>query len=124
MAYKRLPSSLTAAVVRSVKTPGKYHDGKGTGLYLRVESNGSRFWARRTTVNGKRREIGLGSPPIVSLVSAREEAEANKRLIRRREDPLAKKRKERRQKTLKRLRLLNSPRLRKTQKTARRFLLH
>lgn len=99
MAHKRLSSSLTAALVRSVKTPGKYHDGKGTGLYLRVEPNGSRFWVQRTTVNGKRREIGLGSPPIVSLVEAREEAEANKRLIRRGEDPLAKKRKERRQKT-------------------------
>lgn len=99
MATKGLTKPLTAALVRSAKAPGKYHDGKGTGLYLRVEPNGSRFWVQRTTVNGKRREIGLGSPPIVSLVEAREEAEANKRLIRRGEDPLAQKRKTRHQKT-------------------------
>ena len=99
MALNARSGPLTAALVRSAKEPGKYHDGKGTGLYLRVEPNGSRFWVQRTTVNGKRREIGLGSPPIVSLVEAREEAEANKRLIRRGEDPLAQKRKARRQKT-------------------------
>jgi integrase len=99
MALNGRSGPLTAALVRSVKEPGKYHDGKGTGLYLRVEPNGSRFWVQRTTVNGKRREIGLGSPPIVSLVEARDEAEANKRLIRRGEDPLAQKRKARRQKT-------------------------
>ena len=99
MALNQKSGPLTAALVRSAKIPGKYHDGKGTGLYLRVEPNGSRFWVQRTTVNGKRREIGLGSPPIVSLVEAREEAEGNKRLIRRGEDPLAQKRKARRQKT-------------------------
>lgn len=99
MALDQKSGPLTAALVRSAKIPGKYHDGKGTGLYLRVEPNGSRFWVQRTTVNGKRREIGLGSPPIVSLVEAREEAEGNKRLIRRGEDPLAQKRKARRQKT-------------------------
>lgn len=92
MALKERSGPLTAALVRSVKVPGKYHDGKSTGLYLRVEQNGSRFWVQRTTVNGKRREIGLGSPPIVSLVNARKEAEENKRLIRRGEDPLAQKR--------------------------------
>lgn len=99
MALNGRSGPLTAALVRSVKEPGKYHDGKGTGLYLRVEPNGSRFWVQRTAVNGKRREIGLGSPPIVSLVEAREEAEGNKRLIRRGEDPLAQKRKARRKKT-------------------------
>ncbi|WP_108815668.1 tyrosine-type recombinase/integrase [Loktanella sp. Alg231-35] len=99
MALNGRSGPLTAALVRSVKTPGKYHDGRGTGLYLRVEPNGSRFWVQRTTINGKRREIGLGSPPVVSLVEAREEAVENKRLIRRGEDPLARKRQARRQKT-------------------------
>ena len=99
MALNGRSGPLTAALVRSVKESGKYHDGKGTGLYLRVEPNGSRFWVQRTTVNGKRREIGLGSPPMVSLIEAREEAEANKRLIRRGADPLAQKRNSRRQKT-------------------------
>jgi integrase len=99
MALTQKSGPLTAALVRSAKEPGKYHDGKGTGLYLRVETNGSRFWVQRTTINGKRREIGLGSPPIVSLVAAREEAEQNKRMIRHGDDPLAQKRTARRQKT-------------------------
>jgi len=99
MALNSRSGPLTAAFVRSVNAPGKYHDGMGTGLYLRVELNGSRFWIQRTTINGKRRELGLGSPPVVSLVEAREQAYEHKRLIRRGDDPLAQKRKTRRQKT-------------------------
>jgi hypothetical protein len=69
MALTQKSGPLTAALVRSAKDPGKYHDGKGTGLYLRVETNGSLFWVQRTTINGKLLEFGLGSPPIVSLVA-------------------------------------------------------
>lgn len=87
--------SLTAAFVRTVSEPGKYHDGAGTGLYLRVETNGSRFWIQRTVINGRRREIGLGSPPVVTLAEAREQALENKRLIRVGRDPLAEKRRTR-----------------------------
>ena len=87
--------ALTAAFVQAVKQPGKYHDGKGTGLYLRVEPNGSRFWVQRITIRGKRRELGLGSPPTVTLAGAREAALDNKRIARAGGDPLAAKRKAR-----------------------------
>lgn len=40
------PKSLTAAFVSSVKEPGKYHDGKGTGLFLLVKSSGARSWVQ------------------------------------------------------------------------------
>lgn len=87
------PKGLTAAFVNSAREPGKYHDGKGTGLFLLVKPTGGRFWVQRITVRGKRRELGLGSPPVVTLAEAREQALDNKRLARSGGDPLAEKRK-------------------------------
>ena len=86
---------LTTAYIKSLTVPGKYHDGGGTGLMVRVDKSGGRYWVQRTTINRKRREIGLGSFPVVSLAMAREQALDNKRLIRSGLDPLAKKRKAR-----------------------------
>ncbi|MDF2143143.1 site-specific integrase [Paenirhodobacter sp. CAU 1674] len=90
---RRKANTLTAAKLGADLTPGKYHDGGGIGLYLRVEPNGSRFWVQRISVNGKRREIGLGSPPLVSLATARRKATANKQIALDGGDPLAEKRK-------------------------------
>ena len=81
--------ALTAAFVASVRNPGKYHDGKGMGLFLLVKPSGARSWVQRVTIRGKRRDIGLGSPPVVTLAEAREVAMDNKRLARSGEDPLA-----------------------------------
>lgn len=89
---RRASSALTAAKVKTAG-PGKHHDGGGLGLILRVDPNGSRFWVQRITIHGKRREIGLGSPPIVTLAKAREAATENKTLMRSGGDPLAEKRK-------------------------------
>lgn len=89
---RRAASALTAAKVKTAG-PGKYHDGGGLGLILRVDPNGSRFWVQRITIHGKRREIGLGSPPVVSLADARDVALENKKLLRSGGDPLAEKRK-------------------------------
>ena len=41
---RRKSKTLTAAKVNGNLEPGKYHDGGGTGLFLRVEKNGSRRW--------------------------------------------------------------------------------
>ena len=85
--------ALTAAFVSSVKEPGKYHDGKGLGLFLLVKPTGARSWVQRIVIRGTRREIGLGSPPVVTLVKAREQALDNKRLARDGGDPLTARRK-------------------------------
>ena len=85
--------ALTAAFVSTAKEPGKYHDGNGTGLFLFVKPTGGRFWVQRITIRGKRCELGLGSPPVVTLAEAREQALQNKRLTRSGGDPLAAKRK-------------------------------
>lgn len=82
---------LTARFVEAVSTPGNYHDGAGLGLFLRVTSGGSRQWVQRLMVRGRRREIGLGSPPVVPLAKAREKARENKRIAHEGGDPLAEK---------------------------------
>jgi integrase len=90
MAGRRPEKALTAAFVRTVSEPGKYFDGHG--LYLRVEPNGSRFWVQRIAIRGKRTELGLGSPSLVSLKEARDKALANRKMAREGGDPLQAKR--------------------------------
>lgn len=84
-----LGSKLSALFVRSVKEPGKYHDKSGTGLFLRVDKSGAKFWIQRITIHGKRRELGLGSFPLVTLAEARNKAFENKRSVYNGGDPLA-----------------------------------
>ena len=40
-------TSLPALFVKSFSEPGKYHDGGGIGLYLRVDPGGAKFWVQR-----------------------------------------------------------------------------
>ncbi|MCY4495878.1 MAG: integrase arm-type DNA-binding domain-containing protein [Rhodospirillaceae bacterium] len=82
---------LTSAKIKSLSVPGLYGDG-GT-LYLSVSPGGSKSWIQRITINGKRRDLGLGGFPLVSLAEARDKAFENRRLARRGGDPLAAKRK-------------------------------
>jgi hypothetical protein len=72
--------ALSAALVQTVNEPGFYADGNG--LNLRVESSGSKRWVQRVTIHGKRRNIGLGGYPAVSLAEARDAAASNQRAIR------------------------------------------
>lgn len=85
-------SRLNARKVETVTEPGKYHDGGGTGLFLRVWPSGSRQWVQRVTIRGKRKEIGLGSPPAISLATARKLALENKGKAMQGGDPLAERR--------------------------------
>ena len=71
-------------------TPGRYCDGYG--LYLDVRPTGGRSWIQRLVIRGRWCELGLGSPPRVSLKEAREQALANQKLARAGGDPLAEKR--------------------------------
>ena len=76
---------LNFAFVKSVKHsgrngPDKYHDEHG--LILRVRPSGSKNWFWRGTVQGRRRELGLGAFPYVSLAEARERALDYRRIAR------------------------------------------
>ena len=72
-------ANLTAAKVRNAG-PGRYSDGNG--LILVVWPSGSRNWIQRITVDGKRRDVGLGGYPAVKLADARDAARANKEAVR------------------------------------------
>ena len=63
--------ALTALKIRTLKEPGRY--GDGNGLYLIVDSSGAKRWILRTIVQGRRRDMGLGSARLVSLADARDE---------------------------------------------------
>ncbi len=82
--------ALTAKKVESDLAPGKYFDGHG--LFLRVQPNGQRQWVQRITIRGKRCEMGLGNPALVSLAEARETALANRKLALSGGDPIQAKR--------------------------------
>ncbi len=63
---------LSASKARSVKRPGRYSDSNG--LHLFVTTAGRKSWVLRATVDGKRRDMGLGGFPDVSLTEARTRA--------------------------------------------------
>ena len=81
---------LTAAIVKALAAPGRYGDG-GT-LFLNIAPGGSKSWVQRVTIEGRRRDIGLGGWPVVSLAKARERAFRNRVAISDGLDPLAEKR--------------------------------
>lgn len=69
--------------------PGRHGDGRG--LFLYVKPSGARSWVLRYQVHGRRRDLGLGAYPDVTLAMARERALEARRLIAEGEDPIAKK---------------------------------
>ena len=76
---------LTAAKVKALSEPGRYHDGHG--LMLVIQPGGSKSWIQRLVIQGKRRDFGLGGYPLVMLAEARDKAFANRRIARAGGDP-------------------------------------
>jgi integrase len=74
--------------------PGKYPDGQGLWLVKRTKDAGK--WILRLVVSGKRREMGFGRWPDVSIAEARERAQAARRQLRDGVDPIVERFKERR----------------------------
>jgi hypothetical protein len=72
------------------REPGRYNDGDGLFLELAGPNKGN--WQLRATINGRRRDIGLGSLSLVSLKDAREAAFELRRDIQRGIDPVAERR--------------------------------
>lgn len=87
--------ALTATFVRNIKKPGVYSDKSGSGLRLRVKPDGRKHWLQRYTINGKVREAGLGSYPVVTLAYARQVALDNRRAVLNGLDPIIEKQKAR-----------------------------
>src|SRR5688572_30371764 len=85
--------NLTVIKVKTVTEPGRYSDGDG--LMLKVKPGGSKSWVVRVQVDGKRRDIGLGSAKTVSLAEARRAADELRRKLARGIDPIAERKQER-----------------------------
>ncbi len=81
---------LTALKVKALQKPGRY--GDGAGLYLVVRPSGSKSWVQRAVVDGRRRDMGLGGYPVVSLAVARERAATNLTAVAVGHDPQAERR--------------------------------
>lgn len=84
----RKADELSPLAVSHLKAPGFYAVGVVAGLYLQVLSADSRSWILRTTIGGKRREMGLGGYPDIPLVDAREKARRAKESIELGIDPI------------------------------------
>jgi integrase len=82
----RLIQKLTEAKIRTL-TDIKLHPD-GAGLYLQVKPSGARSWIYRFTLNGRTRDMGLGTLADVSLVKAREKVSAARVLVNDGIDPI------------------------------------
>lgn len=82
---------LTATKIRNLKEAGNYGDGDGLTLILTGPMKGR--WRLRTNINGRRRDIGLGSLGLVSLAEARESAYLIRKDIQNGLDPIAERKK-------------------------------
>ena len=82
---------LSATKANALRKPGRYTDG--AGLHLFVGKTGKKSWVQRITVDGKRRDIGLGGFPTVSLAQARKRATDIREAVADGMDPLTEKRK-------------------------------
>ena len=66
---------LTALDIKRISRPGRHAVGNVPGLLLNVkEDSGSKSWMLRTVIGNKRRTMGLGGYPEVTLAQAREKA--------------------------------------------------
>ncbi len=78
---------LSATRANALKAPGRYADGGG--LYLYISKAGGKSWVQRITVDGRRRDIGLGGYPAVGLAQARAKAASNRAALAEGRDPVA-----------------------------------
>lgn len=90
-AVPKKAKEMTAYQVGRVET-GMHAAGGATGLYLRVSEAGARNWILRAVVGNRRRDMGLGGWPDVSLSEARERARVARRKIDEGIDPIEQRR--------------------------------
>ena len=84
---KHPEKALTDMTIRNLTSPGRYADGNG--LYIVVTKSGAKQWVQRLTVNGRRRDIGLGGYSYTTLADARAKAIEMKSQARNGLDPIA-----------------------------------
>src|SRR5690349_18744193 len=84
----RIAKTMSALEVGRLNQPGYHFVGGVPGLILQVTPSGARTWLLRAMVGERRREIGLGGFPEVSLADAREAARKTRAKIKDGTDPV------------------------------------
>ncbi|AFT66924.1 integrase arm-type DNA-binding domain-containing protein [Cycloclasticus sp. P1] len=79
---------LTPIEIRQLSDKGRYPVGGVAGLYLQVTPPSGKSWLLRVKIAEKRRDIGLGIFPSISLADAREKARELRELVKSGIDPL------------------------------------
>lgn len=85
----RIAKQLGPLEVRRLTAPGYHPVGGVAGLTLQVTPSGTKSWLLRVKVGNKRREIGLGAFPGVTLAMAHDKAQATRNDIIKGIDPVA-----------------------------------
>lgn len=88
----RKARELKALEVARLKEQGFHSVGGVAGLHLRINEAGARNWILRAMVGGKRRDIGLGGFPSVTLALARDKARTTREKIEQGIDPVLERR--------------------------------
>ena len=86
----KVAKELSALEVKNLP-PGAHAVGGVAGLILEVSSTGGKTWILRVRTGSKRREIGLGGYPSISLSEARNKARDTREAIGKGVDPVAEK---------------------------------
>lgn len=91
----RKAEELGALAVSRLRSPGVHFVGGVAGLAMQIEPTGSRSWILRYMIAGRRRDMGLGGFPDVTLAGAREQAREARSKIKSGVDPIEEGRKAR-----------------------------
>ncbi|NMF96132.1 integrase arm-type DNA-binding domain-containing protein [Aromatoleum toluolicum] len=81
-------NELSPLSVSRLVQPGLHFVGGVAGLALQVSVSGARSWILRVSVAGKRRDMGLGGYPDVTLAMARDRARQARDQVRNGTDPI------------------------------------
>lgn len=84
----RKATEMGPLAVSRLTSPGLHFVGGVAGLALQVTPSGARSWVLRFVVGGKRREMGLGGFPDVTLAGARDAARTARAKVKAGADPI------------------------------------
>lgn len=80
---------LNRNLVKGLNEPGRYNDGGG--LYLMIRKSGLKTWIFRYMIDGRSRDMGLGTlSQLNDIDTARKAADAARLLLKKGYDPLEK----------------------------------
>ncbi|UPL08356.1 Putative prophage CPS-53 integrase [Pseudomonas sp. IsoF] len=76
------------SVERLLRSGEKAMHSDGQGLYLKVSAMGSGSWIYRFKLNGRSRDMGLGTVDDITLVQARDSASQARKIVKGGSDPI------------------------------------